>query len=192
MIVGPWPRPCTTLLLVPELIVIVGPIASGKSTIAYELGSRFRAADRSVAVLDLDDVVDTIGGFAGLTPARFRQAQLVYGELTAAWLRRRFDVIAHGPFFDHEEVEALLHAVPNEVTPRRVQLLATYEVALERTALDSARALSKDPKLLRLTYDRVASLLPTMPRSEWTFDTTTRSPQEIVDTLAAVFLPESP
>jgi hypothetical protein len=82
---------------VPELIVIVGPIASGKSTIAYELGSRFRAADRSVAVLDPDDVVDTIGGFAGLTPARFRQAQLVYGELIAAWLRRRFDVIAHGP-----------------------------------------------------------------------------------------------
>jgi hypothetical protein len=50
-----------------------------------------------------------------------------------------------------------------------VQLLATYEVALERTALDSARTLSKDPKLLRLTYDRVESLLPTMPRSEWIF-----------------------
>jgi hypothetical protein len=134
---------------VPELIVIVGPIASGKSTVAYELGSRFRAADRSVAVLDLDDVVDTIGGFAGLTPARFRQAQLVCGELIAAWLRRRFDVKAHASFFDHEEDEALLHAVPTEVMPRRVQLLATYEVALERTALDSARALSKDPKLLR-------------------------------------------
>jgi adenylylsulfate kinase-like enzyme len=59
---APGPRPCTTLLLVPELIVIVGPIASGKSTVAYELGSRFRAADRSVAVLDLDDVVETIGG----------------------------------------------------------------------------------------------------------------------------------
>ncbi|MGH9214793.1 MAG: hypothetical protein ACRDZS_00920 [Acidimicrobiales bacterium] len=54
----------------------------------------------------------------------------------------------------------------------------------------SDRALSKDSKLLRLTYDRVESLLPSMPPSDWTFDTTTRSPQEIVDTLAAALLPE--
>lgn len=175
---------------VPELIVIVGPIASGKSTIAYELGSRFRAAGRAVAVLDLDDVVDTIGGFAGLTSERFRQAQLVYGDLVGAWLRQRLDVVAYGPFFEPEEDEALLHAVPAGVTPRRVQLLATYEVALERTTLDSDRGLSKDPKLLRFAYDRVASLLSTRPPSEWTFDTTTRSSREIVDTLAAVFLPE--
>ena len=175
---------------VPELIV--GPIASGKSTIARELASRLRSADCSVAVLDLDDVVDTIGGFAGLTAERFRQAQLVYGELVGAWLRRRFDVIAHGPFFEHEEDEALLHAVPAGVTLRRVKLLATYEAALERTALDPDRALSKDPKLLRLTYDRVESLLPTMPPTDWTFDTGTRSPQEIVDTLAAALPPEQP
>jgi hypothetical protein len=31
---------------VPELIVIVGPIASGKSTVAHGLGRRFQAADR--------------------------------------------------------------------------------------------------------------------------------------------------
>src|SRR5918993_1193869 len=54
--------PVNNTAQVPELIAIVGPIASGKSTIAYELGSRFRAAGRAVAVLDLDDVVDTIGG----------------------------------------------------------------------------------------------------------------------------------
>jgi hypothetical protein len=80
------------------LIVIVGPIASGKSTIACELGVRFRAADRPVAVLDLDHVVATVGGFAGITAERFRQAQVVYGDLVGSWLRRGFDVIAHGPF----------------------------------------------------------------------------------------------
>src|SRR5829696_8664991 len=95
--------PVNNTAQVPELIVIVGPIASGKSTIAYELGSRFRAAGRAVAVLDLDDVVDTIGGFAGLTSERFRQAQLVYGDLVGAWLRQRLDVVAYGPFFEPEE-----------------------------------------------------------------------------------------
>lgn len=132
----------------PELIVIVGPIASGKSTIAHELGSRLRSTDRLVAVLDLDDVVDTIGGFAGLTAERFRQALLVYGELVGAWLRQRVDVIAHGPFFESDEDEALLHALPAGVTPRRVQLLATYDAALEGIALSADRALSKAPELL--------------------------------------------
>jgi hypothetical protein len=177
---------------VPNLVVILGPIASGKSTIATALGNRFRAAGRAVAVLDLDDVVDTIGGFGDLTPERFRQAQIVYGDLVGAWLRHGFDVIAHGPFFEPHEYEAVLHAVPEGVEPRRVQLQASYEAALERVAGDPARKLSKHPEILRRTYDRVESLLPTQPRSDWTFDTTATPWQHIVDTLAALMLAERP
>jgi hypothetical protein len=173
---------------VPELIVIVGPIASGKSTVAHELGCRFHAAGRPVAVLDLDDVVDTIGGFAGLTPERFHHAQVVYGELVGAWLRRSFDVIAHGPFFEPVEDRAVLHGVPAGIAPRRVQLLATYDAALQRTALDPGRAMSKDPELLRAAYDRAESLLPGLPPATWTFDTTTRTSQEIAAALAADLL----
>lgn len=176
----------------PELVVIVGPIASGKSTVAGALGRRFMAAGRAVAVLDLDDVVDTIGGFGDLTPQRFRQAQVVYGQLVGAWLRQSFDVIAGGPFFQRQEDETLLHALPDRIEPRRVQLLATYEAAIERVALDPTRGLSKDPDVLRLTYDRVESLLPTMPLSEWTFDTTAMSCREIVDALAATLLHDRP
>jgi hypothetical protein len=177
---------------VPDLVVILGPIASGKSTVATALGKRFREAGRAVAVLDLDDVVDTIGGFGDLTPERFRDAQVVYGELVGAWLRRNFDVIAHGPFFEPHEYEALLHAVPEGIAPRRVQLLTTYEIALERVARDPARKLSKDPGVLRRTYDRVESLLPTLPPSDWTFDTTAIPWRHIVDGLAEAILTERP
>jgi AAA domain len=173
---------------VPELVVIVGPIASGKSTIAHELGRRFRAAGRPVAVLDVDDVVNTIGGFTRLTPGQFHQAQSVLGELIGAWLRRGFDVVAHGPFFEPEEDRAVLHGVPGGILPRRVVLLSTYGAALERTALDSGRTVSKDPEFLRAAYDRVASLFPGLPSSTWSFDTTSRSSQEIVDVLAAELL----
>ena len=128
-----------------DLVVIIGPIASGKSTIASALDRRFRAAGRAAAVLDLDDVVDTIGGYGDLTAERFHQAQVVYGELVGAWLRQRVDVIAHGPFFERQEDEALLHAVPDGIEPRRVQLLASYEAALERVTGDPARGLMKDP-----------------------------------------------
>jgi len=173
---------------VSELVVISGPIASGKSTVAHALGSRFRAGGRGVAVLDVDDVVDTIGGFGDLDPESWHQAQVVHGELVGAWLCQGFDVIAHGPFFERRELDALLHAVPDGIEPRRVHLLATYEAALERVALDVSRGLSKDPAFLRLTYDRVESLLPTMPRSEWTFDTAAMSCGEIVDALVAELL----
>ena len=38
----------------PELIVIVGPIAAGKSTLAAEVGQRLRERGEAVAVVGLD------------------------------------------------------------------------------------------------------------------------------------------
>ena len=172
----------------PILVVIVGPIASGKSTIAGALGERFRAAGHPVAVLDLDDFVLTIGGFEGLTWEAFLEAQLVFGELVGAWLGHGWDVIAHGPFFQREEDQALLHAVPHGIEPRRVHLHATFEVARQRVADDPNRGDSKDETFLRHTYERVDSLLPTMPTSEWTFDTTTTAWPDIVERVADALL----
>lgn len=172
----------------PTLVVIVGPIASGKSTVADALGGRFRSSGRRVAVLDLDELVETIGGFVGLSGERFRQAQTVFGQLVGAWLDQGVDVIAHGPFFQRDEDTALLHAVPAGVRPRRVLLHSTFPVALERVRDDPERLLSRDPALLRATYDRVDDLLPTMPPSEWTFDTTATEPRTIVDQLAEALL----
>lgn len=176
------------LTSVPTLVVIVGPIASGKSTVASALGERFRASGRQVAVLDLDELVETIGGFVDRPGEQFRQAQVVFGKLVAAWLDQGFDVIAHGPFFQPDEDERLLHAVSENVTPRRVLLHATLEVALERVTADPERVLSSVPDILKATYDRVAELLPTMPQNEWTFDTTTADTQTIVDQLAEALL----
>lgn len=171
----------------PTLVVIVGPIASGKSTVAGALGERFRASGHQVAVLDLDELVDTIGGFVDLPGEHFRQAQVDFGKLVAAWLDQGFDVIAHGPFFQRHEDEALLHAISENITPRRVLLHATLEVALERVTADPQRVLSSVPDFLKATYNRVAEL-PTMPQSEWTFDTTTTDAPTIVDQLAEALL----
>jgi len=139
-------------------------------------------------VVDLDDVVATIGGFGGLSPERFRDAQVVYGELVGAWLRRGIDVIAHGPVFEPAEERAVLHAMPAGIVPRRVRLSATYQAALERAGRDPGRGVSKDPRFLRAAYARAESLLPGLPPADWTFDTTALAPREIVDSLAAELL----
>jgi shikimate kinase len=173
---------------VATLVVIVGPIASGKSTVAVGLGERLRASGRRTAVLDLDEVVETIGGFVGLSGERFRQAQMVFGTLVGAWLDQGFDVIAHGPFFHRDEDIALLHALPDGVMPRRVLLHTTFPVALERVQADPERLLSSYPDFLEATYRRADELLPMMPPSDWTFDTTATDAQAIVDELAEALL----
>jgi len=99
--------------------------------------------------------------------------------------------LAHGPFLARDEDEALLRAVPEGVTPRRVLLLTTYEVALARVAGDPDRDLSRRPDLLRWTYERAGALLPSMPPSEWTFDTGDTAWEEVVDTLSAALLGSS-
>jgi hypothetical protein len=167
------------------LITIVGPIGSGKSTVSAGLGGALRVAGRSVAVLDLDDVVDTFGGFVGLAPDDFVRAQHVFGDLVAAWLRRNVDVVAHGPFFDPAEDAAVRHALPAGVVHRRIELTCTFDVALERVSHDPARKLSAFPDFLRHTYDRVEALRPGMPRADWSFDTTTMTAEAIVERLAA-------
>ena len=171
-----------------QLVVIVGPIASGKSTVAHALAERFRTSGRRVAVLDVDEVVETIGGFTDLSAARFQQAMFVFGELVGVWLGQGYDVVAHGPFFRRYEDEAILHAVPAGIEPRRVLLLSTLDAAFERVKGNPDRSLSINPDLLKDTYERVAELLPTMLPSEWVFDTTTTAPSTIVDRIAETLL----
>jgi hypothetical protein len=178
---------------VPVLVVIVGPIASGKSTVARLLGERLRGGERAVAVLDLDDVVETVGGFVGLGAERFSQAQVVFGRLVGAWLEQGVDVVAHGPFIDAAEDAALLHAVPAYVQVRRVLLRATFPLALARVRDDPDRLLSRYPEVLRSTYDRFEALVPAMPPADWTFDSATTDAATIADTLAAALdAPEHP
>lgn len=112
----------------------------------------------------------------------------VFGKLLGAWLDQSFDVIAHGPFFQKHEDGALLHAVPEDVVPRRILLHCTIEVALQRLEADPDRVLSSYPDFLKSTYDRVEQLLPAMPQSEWTFDTTTTDARSIIDDLAEKLL----
>jgi len=138
-----------------------------------------------VAILDFDDLVDTIGGFVGLTSERFHQAFSVYGQLIGSWLGVGLDVVAHVPAFNEFELDAVLHAVPEGTNVRRTLLFSTYEVALERVTADRTRKLSRDPNVLRRAYDRFEGALPPARLPDWTFDTTTSSIDDIVDQLSS-------
>jgi len=160
-----------------RLIVLVGPIASGKSTVALALAD---AIDERCAVVDLDDVY-----FAQRPPPRsWKPAREVHATLVRAW----FDVgvstvIAHGPLGVAEEWAELAAAVPDGVVVTRVLLHTTFDVAFERVQADPTRLFSKDEAFLRSVYEVFASqdFVP----CDLTFDTSSTAVDEIVAAILA-------
>lgn len=136
-------------------------------------------------MLDLDDQVLSVGGWRDLSWERFEQSFEVFGQLVSAWLAAGVDVVAHGPFFESNAMDAVLRYLPTDASRLHVVLLTSYEVALQRVAADPGRDLSRDPDRLRAAYLRAMPMLEAMPPCELTFDTTNTSIDRIVDALVA-------
>lgn len=161
------------------LVLVVGPIAAGKSTLAAGLAATLRERGRTVALCGLDEVAD---GAQRALPD-WDHYQGVLGALVAGWLRTPVDVVvAEGPNTPGE-VAAMLAHVPGA---RVVTVLAevSYAVALERVGADPTRGLSRDPALLRAQHARFAAgrdgLAPDV-----VVDTGASSPSAAVETVLA-------
>ncbi len=124
----------------PALIVIVGPIAAGKSTLAAAVAQRLRARGEAVAVVGLDSVAEM-----ALPTLDWEWAHEVHGHLVRAWLALTVrTVIAEGPS-TAAEVGQLMRCVPRDVDVLTVVLTTRYEVAMRRAEQDPDRGISKDP-----------------------------------------------
>ncbi len=174
-----------------QLIVITGPIASGKSVVSAALANRLIAAGQSVAITDLDDIVATFDASTEEPERIWDRAREEHSDRVGELLSSGKDVvIAHGPFYSPDEVSALMRQVPSDMSIRRVMLLTTYDVALERVAGDSQRGLSKEPLFLRSAYERFLQLLPDIDSCEWTFNTTETNVDEIVKVITDALIRE--
>ncbi len=134
------------------LIVIVGPIAAGKSTLAAEVGHRLRKRGESVAVVGLDSVAEM-----ALPTLDWAWAHEVHGHLVRAWVATPVrTVVAEGPGTAWE-LDQLLRCVGGDTGVLTVVLATRYEIALRRALRDPDRGLSKDPDFLRRDHDRFES-----------------------------------
>ena len=153
-----------------SLVVVIGPIASGKSSVATALADRLVARGSTVTLVDIDDVVFMSRAPADCVDELWARGRAVHGRLVGAWLDSGVDVvIAHGPAFTGPETSALMSSVGREVPVLRVLLTCPFEVALQRVAGDPDRVFSKDPEFLRRTYERFTDLLPTIPSCDRTY-----------------------
>ncbi|MFC7403496.1 hypothetical protein [Georgenia alba] len=161
-----------------RLVVVLGPIAAGKSVVAREVAARVQATGRTVAVVDVDEVASMVPG----RPEDWDLAHQVHGRLVGAWLETPVElVVAHGPIYTRRETSHLMSRVPDGTGTLRVLLRATYPAALRRVAGDPERGLSKDPGFLQRAYERFEQLRPGIAPCDLELDTEQLMPGEIAD-----------
>lgn len=172
------------VVAVRHLVVIVGPIGAGKSTVAEALGRRLWAAGTTVALADLDDIA--FAQRANVDVVKFWEAAgIAHSALVRGWFQAGVDVVvAHGPFFESRSYHALFAAAPAGALRHHILLRTGIEVALDRVGADPDRgpdAVSVDPAFLRSAHERFAELASSLPDVDVEIDTSELTPAEVVD-----------
>jgi adenylylsulfate kinase-like enzyme len=154
------------------VIVITGPIASGKSTVARELAHRLEAEGVRAAVLDLDVVHDRLmadgvpPGDAAWAAAR-REAATAAGDLSDDGVL----VIAEGSFNLPRDREAFRNHLGPLADPVFVTLQVSFDEALRRAERDPTRGRSRDPRFLSSYFAGRRDVLAAAPTTDIVIDT---------------------
>lgn len=128
----------------PLLILIAGPIAGGKSTVARALAQRLRHSGDQVALVELDQIAE----MALPTLPDWAVAQTIFGSVVGQWLRSPLTVvIAEGPGSE-SEVDGVLSHVPDGTPVLTVVLTSSFEIAFARAQTDPTRGISRDHDFL--------------------------------------------
>lgn len=128
----------------PVLVLIIGPIAGGKSALAAALTDQLRQDGRQVALVGLDE----IAAMALPTLPDWQDAHTIHASVVGQWLRTSLDVVvAEGPE-SREQVQLVLDQVPAQTQVLKVIVTIDHEIALARAQADPTRGISKQPEFL--------------------------------------------
>jgi chloramphenicol 3-O-phosphotransferase len=138
------PRPAA------HVVVITGPIASGKSTLAQAVGRAVEARDATVAVIDLDlvyEMLDMRGGRKG-DDRRWDAARRGAAGLADGFAASGIDIVVVEGEFNEAARGAFAAELSGRAAPRFITLTVSYEEAYRRARADSTRGISRDPAFL--------------------------------------------
>jgi shikimate kinase len=145
------------------VVVIGGPIASGKSSLGRATAARLEELDGAeVGVIDLDLIYEMLDPQGGSGRAKndgrlWSQARRVAGQLSAVLLTEGRHVVAEGNFAEDQSLAEFERALPAVARLRLVMLDVDFDTALHRTQADASRGLSKDPVFLSTHYGLFSS-----------------------------------
>lgn len=166
------------------LIIISGPIASGKSSVALGVARELQRDDVATAVVDLDQLYE-MQTHALDEPeadaARWRAARHAAAALAESFTADGIAaVIAEGSFQTQPDRLAFTASLRSRSDALFVTLRVSYEEALRRARSDPTRGLSRDPAFLRRYYDEAASTLAAAPDGDLVIDTESHAEEEVV------------
>jgi hypothetical protein len=132
------------------LVVIAGPQASGKSTVAVALSAELRRRGERVALVELDQ----IAAMALPTLPSWEAAHDVFESIVGRWARTDLTcVVAEGSGSENEVARLRSQAPPGAVTIT-VATTAALEAAFARAQSDPTRGVSKEYDFLSGIYER--------------------------------------
>lgn len=169
--------------LVPTLVAITGPIASGKTTVAALLAERCASKGLTVVIAEVDDVAAMVTGPGAAASGLWFAAHLAHGAMVAQWMRSKVNVvISVGPVYTPAEQAALFGQLPAETRLCRVLIDAPLSAAWERAAADVTRGLSRQHDFHVAAHERFRSLMPGIP-ADLVFDSGETSSGDIADAI---------
>ena len=145
-----------------RLLVISGPIAAGKSTVASALATAFRESGRSAAVVDLDRLYMMLDDRPPMSePAHAREARRAAAALTDHFVLDGMElVIVEGTFWTRSVREELTTRLTTLVHPVFVTLHVSVDEALRRVQGDGDRRASRNPAFLRANHAAFGAVTP--------------------------------
>jgi cytidylate kinase len=174
------------------LIVISGPIASGKSSIARGVARELERQAVSTAVIDLDLLYDMQAhpnADAKGEAARWQAARRAAAAVAESFLGDGIAaVVVEGSFQDGDARGALATSLRSAADAFFVTLRVSYEEALRRAMADPTRGASRDAAFLRRYYDDRRYELENVPAGDLVIDTERLTEQEAVATITRAVL----
>ena len=136
-------------MIASRVLIISGPIASGKSTAAYGLAAESRASGATAAVVELDRMYMMLHDSSLMSDARIsRQARRATAALVDQYVLDGIDVvIAEGDFWIASQRDEFSSRLSSGVAAVFVTLRVSVEEALRRVGLDANRRLSGIPEV---------------------------------------------
>lgn len=131
-------------------VVIAGPQASGKSTLASALGDALRGRGERVAVVALD----AIAAMALPTLPSWEAAHEIFETVAGLWARAGTTCVLAEGSGSHEEVARVVRRAPADAVTVTVGVTVSLEAAYERARADPTRGVSKELDFLRAVYER--------------------------------------
>jgi len=155
------------------VIVITGPIASGKSTVARELARELERTNVRVAVIDLDLVHDRLAPSESPSgEATWALARRGAADLANTYRRQGVTVVVvEGSFNAPDDRAAFAQHLDPGARPLHVTLRVSFAEALRRAQGDPTRGRSRDPAFLAPYFTAFDHSPATVPPTDLVIDT---------------------